>query len=94
MNENVNHIPVPPLDNEVRWILGRPNFVTGPFADLLRAAGHKIERKCEDEQAYTIHFWLTMYGQHGQEWRRVVDETLEPVRQRLRDERARQERED
>lgn len=83
---------VPDLtDDEVRWILGRPNFVTGPFAHLLRAAGHQIPTKCEEEQAYTIHYWLTMYAKHGQSWRNAVDREMEPVRQRLRDEQVKKE---
>lgn len=86
-----DHIPVPPFDDEVRWIMGRPNFVTGPFAHLLRAMGHTIPTKCEEEQAYTIHWWLTMYAKHGSDWRRIVDEECEPIRQKLRDQRAAKE---
>lgn len=45
------------LNDETRFILGLPNFRTGPMAHRLRELGHDIKTKCEDEQAYTIH-WL------------------------------------
>jgi len=64
------------LNNETRWILGRPNFACAGIASRLRELGHKIERKAEDEQASTIHWMLTMYEQHGENWRAEAEEYL------------------
>jgi hypothetical protein len=58
------------LNDETRWILGRPNFVCSPYAARLRTLGHKIEARAEDEQAYVLHWMLSMYEQHGEDWRK------------------------
>lgn len=57
------------LNDEVRWILGRPNFVCADLARILRHDGHEIRTKCEDEQAAVIHWMLCLYEQHGDDWR-------------------------
>ena len=57
------------LDDETRWILGRPNFWCAPIARLLRVLGHRIEERAEDEQAATIHWMLSLYEEHGAGWR-------------------------
>lgn len=61
-----------PLNDETRFILGLPNFRTGPMAHRLRELGHDIKTKCEDEQAYAIHWMLTLLEEHGAEWRNVA----------------------
>lgn len=63
---------VPELNDEVRWILGRPNFACVPMANYLRSQGHEIQLKAEDEQAAVIHWMLTMYAEHGADWRQEV----------------------
>jgi hypothetical protein len=57
------------LNDEVRWILGRPNFWCASAAQGLRKKGHQIKTRAEDEQAAVIHFMLTMYEKHGEGWR-------------------------
>jgi hypothetical protein len=74
---------VPALDDEVRWILGRPNFACASIAEGLRAGGHTIERKAEHEQAAVIHWMLTMYVKHGAEWRGKAENELHEMRQGL-----------
>lgn len=69
------------LDDEVRWILGRPNFWCAPIAAKLRRLGHEIQERAEDEQAVVIHWMLGLYLEHGDKWpevaRRVLTETRE-----------------
>lgn len=61
-----------PLDDEVRWILGRPNFWCTPVAEVLRRDGHKIKQKAEEEQAAVIHWMLNLYIKHGKQWRQFA----------------------
>ena len=68
---------VPPLDDDLRAILGRPNFACIEIASALRAGGVEIARKAEDEQAAVIHFFLTKYAQHGPEkWAKAAASEL------------------
>ena len=57
------------LNEETRFILGRPNFWCGQIAHILRQKGHSIIFKAEEEQAYVIHFMIDLYEQHGAGWR-------------------------
>lgn len=82
MQENASTSPptalplVLPLDDEVRWILGRPNFWCGSIAEQLRRVGREIARKAEDEQAAVIHWFLCLYFEHGAAWRDVAADEL------------------
>jgi hypothetical protein len=58
----------PPLDDDLREILGRPNFACGEIASLLRVMGHEIAKKAEAEQAAVIHWMLAKYAAHGGDW--------------------------
>lgn len=58
-----------PLNDETRWILGRPNFWCASVAQVLREDGHEIKKKAEDEQAAVIHWLLNLYLKHGDKWR-------------------------
>jgi hypothetical protein len=60
---------IPAMDDEVRWILGQPNFACISYANALRRLGHSIPNKVEEEQAAVIHWMLTVYAQHGESWR-------------------------
>jgi hypothetical protein len=57
------------LNDEVRWILGRPNFMCAPIAARLRKLGHVIDEKAEAEQAAVIYWMLSLYECHGDSWR-------------------------
>jgi hypothetical protein len=70
---------VPELDDEVRWILGRPNFACADIARLLRKTGQKVEKRAEDEQAVAIHLMLSMYMKHGADWRTHGDAELAAI---------------
>lgn len=64
------------LNDETRWILGRPNFVCAPIFRALRLLGHEIPHKAEDEQAYSIWWMLNLYLEHGNKWRDVAEVEL------------------
>ncbi|CAB3857461.1 hypothetical protein LMG3410_02103 [Achromobacter aegrifaciens] len=59
---------LPPLDENLRLILGRPNFACGQLAQMLRLGGQEIERRAEHEQAAVIYFLLKIYLKHGNGW--------------------------
>lgn len=66
-----------PFDDEVKDILGKPNFTCGSIAGLLRRKGFEIERKSEAEQAQVLYWLLTMYEKHGLKWRVEATKYLE-----------------
>lgn len=72
-------VALPPLDDTMRKILGRPNFTCGQLAQWLREKGHDIKSKAEDEQATVIYWLLGLYLQHGEKWVQAADEYLRPA---------------
>ncbi len=56
------------LNEELIFILGRPNFTCGKIAERLRKKGLKCERKAEDEQALVIHTMLMFYERYADQW--------------------------
>lgn len=76
-SDTIAQYNIPPLDDQVWFILGRPCFACGHIAERLRQLGYVIERKAEPEQAAVIHFMLTHYAQHGPDkWMDEADATL------------------
>lgn len=68
------------LDQELTWILGRPNFACAPIFRALRAAGYSIETHAEEEQAASIHWMLMLYAKHGPEhWREEGEKQLKEM---------------
>lgn len=68
---------LPPLDDELIWILGRPNFACAQLAQSLRELlEHEIAPKAEHEQAAVIHWMLGIYLEHGPQWRDRAREIL------------------
>lgn len=59
---------LPPMDEHLIYILGRPNFMCHGPAKSLRKLGHEIDHKSEHEQAHVIHWLLNSYLQHGADW--------------------------
>ncbi len=55
-------------------------WTTAPIANGLRADGHHIREKCEDEQAYVMRWLLKFVIAHGAEWKTAA--TAELVRMR------------
>ncbi|CAB3717108.1 hypothetical protein CEY09_31615 [Achromobacter marplatensis] len=72
---------LPPLDDDLIEILGRPNFACVELATLLRAGGHSIKNKAEHEQAAVIHFLLGHYLKHGAAWHEHVGAAFEAIAQ-------------
>ncbi|MFY3576864.1 hypothetical protein ACOTI8_29620 [Achromobacter xylosoxidans] len=70
---------LPPLNDDLADILGRPNFRCADLAELLRADGKQIKRKSEHEQAAVIHFLLGHYLQHGSDWRETAGSALDAI---------------
>ncbi len=64
------------LNEDTKFILGRPNFWCGPFAQGLRKKGHEIPNKAEEEQAYVIHWMLGMYETYGLIWKEEITKYL------------------
>lgn len=67
---------VPPLNEMVRWILGRSCFWCAPYASRLRKKGFDIMTKVADEQAVVLHWMLSMYAEHGDGWFEKAEEFL------------------
>lgn len=63
----------------IRDALGVMNFQTGPIAHALRADGHDIKTKCEDEQAYVLFWFLKLAIEHGDGWRGKVGDELKRI---------------
>ena len=74
---------VPELTEDLREILGRPNFTCHFIAKALRVMGHSIAHKSEDEQAVVIHWLLGIYLKHGPDWRQRAAAELEEASQSL-----------
>lgn len=75
---------LPDLNADLIEILGRPNFMCGDLAKLLRAGGYDIKCKAEHEQAAVIHFLLGHYLRHGSDWRETVGTALQTIAASLR----------
>ncbi|WP_447733449.1 hypothetical protein [Pseudomonas shirazensis] len=77
------HQVAPELTDDLREILGRPNFTCHFIAKALRVMGHSIAHKSEDEQAVVIHWLLGIYLKHGPDWRQRAAAELEEASQSL-----------
>lgn len=69
-------MPFPELSDDLRDILGRPNFTCIGISQRLREMGHSIPRRAEHEQAAVIHLLLSHYFMHGAAWRETVTSYL------------------
>ncbi|MGU3540041.1 hypothetical protein [Methylobacterium sp. A54F] len=68
------------LTPEVREVLEMMVFQCGPIAHAFRNAGRvEIRRRAEDEQAFILHWLLTLALEHGADWRKHAGETLKLV---------------
>lgn len=65
------------LNDEVKWIMGRPCFVLINTASMLRTKGYEIARKAEDEQAVSIFWMLQLYQEYGDSWRDEAQKALD-----------------
>ncbi|MEE4715683.1 hypothetical protein V2K69_04820 [Pseudomonas alliivorans] len=63
-----------PLDDDLRYILGRANFSCMSIAQGLRLLGYEIPENSEDEQAVAIHWMLSHYLRDPANWRQNASE--------------------
>lgn len=71
---------IPPMDDHLLAILGRPNFLCAGLASFLRLGGFDIPKKSECEQAAVIHWMLQLYLKHGTNWGNEADKELARIR--------------
>ncbi len=64
------------LNEDTRFILGRPNFWCHAIAQRMRELGHEIPNKAEEEQAHVINLMLEHYEKHGTNWRSELETYL------------------
>lgn len=69
-------IKLPPLDDDLSDLLGRPNFMCAGMAQALRVQGFDIPNRSENEQAAVLHFLLSHYLADSKEWRRTAATVL------------------
>lgn len=70
-------VKLPPLNDDLIAILGRPNFMCAHLAELLRKSGEDIKRKAEHEQAAIIHWFLSIYLEHGDKWEGIAKSDIQ-----------------
>ncbi|WP_337071971.1 hypothetical protein [Klebsiella aerogenes] len=70
-------VKLPPLNDDLISILGRPNFMCAHLAELLRKSGEDIKRKSEHEQAAVIHWFLGIYLEHADKWEGVAKSDMQ-----------------
>lgn len=74
----------PSMTPELAGILGTMCFQCIGIAQTLRAAGHEIKRRAEDEQAAALHWMLGHYFHHGAEgWRSAAAEDMQRMRDKF-----------
>lgn len=71
---------LPPLNDDLIAILGRPNFMCAQLADTLRSGGHDIAERAENEQAAVIHFLLGHYLADPVQWAEKASAVLKAAR--------------
>jgi hypothetical protein len=69
-------LELPPLNEDLLAILGRPNFTCIGIAHRMRQLGHVIENRAENEQAAVLYMLLGLYLKHGAAWAEKGDEYL------------------
>ncbi|HDR2893448.1 TPA: ead/Ea22-like family protein [Enterobacter asburiae] len=68
---------LPPLNDDLIAILGRPNFTCAHLAELLRKGGQDIRRKAEHEQAAVIYWFLDLYLKYGEKWESIAKDDIQ-----------------
>lgn len=70
--------PTEPTDALLE-VLGLMLYTTTPIAHALRAAGTDIPKRCEEEQAYVLHWLIQLALQHGVQWRERARNRIEEL---------------
>lgn len=69
-------ITIDPADPEVRSILSWTCIDCGDYGRALRKAGYEIPPKIEAEQSVVLLWFLSLYRDHGDDWRKKGAEKL------------------
>lgn len=80
----------PPINDELRNILGTVCFRCRDIARLLRDSGlYEVKSKAEDEQAAAIHWLLSSYFKYGPgiEWRDKANQVLSELADKIQQQR-------
>ena len=72
------------LNDDLRQILGMVPWETGRIARAMRADGQDIACKMEVEQAVVLHKLLSIYAEHGADWRFHAAAWLQALMARLK----------
>lgn len=68
------------LTPEILEVLGKPNFETVPIARAFREAGRAdIAPRFENEQAFVLHWLVSLVLEHGSDWRKHMSQVLNEV---------------
>lgn len=73
---------MPPMDEHLLNILGRPGFGLSAVFQLLRFEGYAIPTHAEEEQAWALHWLLGLYFEHGAKWLDAANDKLKEVNER------------
>lgn len=80
LETRLSEITTWPLNDDLRFIFGRPNFACGGVARGLRQIGWEIDTRAEAEQAAVILWMLQMYLEHGPQWPEAVSQFWETAK--------------
>ena len=73
-NELKHHVKG--LTQDLKEILGRPNFRCGNIARVLRAKGFECKERAEEEQALVIFIMMKFYEKYGKDWKAEFEEYM------------------
>lgn len=65
------------LTKELSHALGTMIWNSGSISAILRLDGEDIKTRAEDEQAFVLHWFITLVLEYGPEWIGKVSERLD-----------------
>lgn len=71
------------LTEDLREVLGWPNFRCAPVAHVLRAGGMEVKTKAEDEQAVVLHWFIKLVLMRGADWWLGAREEIGAIQERI-----------
>lgn len=75
--EEATPLPYPnELTGDLKTVLSKMLWETGPLAEILRAGSDTIPHRAEDEQAHVLHWLIKLLLKHGEDYRTVAIEHL------------------
>lgn len=74
---------MPAMTASLREVLGTPVHTMIPLVRVLQAADPSIESRYESEQAALLHWMLSFWFKHGDDWRKFAAEEIGRMRTQL-----------